>query len=305
MTVMNGPWYNIEDALDILQLRYSELIYAVEQNQIRCCIYTKPRKLMAVTLNAEKKMVGHASFFYSGHLTFSNKLFLRLLDEGEETYSPYCSLLENNKVSDWSGEYPYSQAFPNEAVAGWESLGRDTFVPNLYYFPYREEGNSVVRGIAEMVGKASGATKEFWSEEGEELYQGVIGLDKVFSWASNAKWNKDDIRIARTEIDDFLAPPKEALEVSVEEVLPKNGERTSQLHALVKRTLVKNPGIKATAVWQLLRDDCDSDKPIYDIDGILTSVSANTLDWASAYDHEQEFKRKSLPSLISRLKSKL
>ena len=302
---MKGPWYTIEEALDILQLRYSELLHHLENQDILACLYTKKRHLMAVTPMAKQAPEGLATLHYHGHLTFSSRLILQLLDEDEYKLSPYCTLLEENKISNWKTKYPYNETVPNGSVSAWYPVMQDKEDQEKYYVPFKEEKNHAFSTMAKTFGNASSdAAKESWPKEGKELYQELSSIPKIYSATNNEKWNKRDIRIARSEIKRFQSPTQEAL--AIDASTKGDGQRSSLLHNLVLRIMQSVPDIAPVGIWKAITTDFhDLDIPLYDSGNIIKAIDAKELTWESDYGHIQTFKKKSLASLVSRLKKSL
>jgi hypothetical protein len=312
---MKGPWYTVEEAQEILALRYSELRYHLDNGDIFACVYTKTRHLMAVIPMAKQAPEGLATLHYNGHLTFSNKFILKLLDEGEFKLLPYCTLLEENKITNWSSEYPYEVPAPNSSVSAWyrdiqeDNEQEQYFVPRKqerkkYYIPFKEESDHAFSMLAKSFGRASSdAAKEGWSEDWKKLYQDLSEAPKVYSAGENEKWNKQDIRIAKSEIERFQSPTQIAEVIDSTE--KQEGERIHLHHHLVLRIMRKKPGIAAREIWKVLQHDFhDAEIPLYDSDNIIRAIDAKEFIWESASGNVKPFLKTALPSLVSRLKQK-
>ena len=301
---MKGPWYTIEEAQEVLALRYSELRYHLDSEDILACIYTKKRHLMAVIPMKDQAPEGLATLYYSGHLTFSNKFFLKLLDEGECKLLPYCTLLEENKISDWMTKYPYKATVPNNSVSAWYPITQHEKEPKKSYIPFREERDDILTVFVKTFGKDSNfAAKESWPEGGKEFTRGLSAAPKVYSAGENEKWNKQDIRIAKSEIERFQSPVQ--IPKAINGIEKKDGERTHLHHHLVLHIMRKNPGITSREIWKALQHDFhNAEIPVYDSDNIVRAIDAKEFIWESASGNVKPFLKTALPSLVSRLKKK-
>lgn len=301
---MKGPWYTIEEAQEILALRYSELRYHLGNEDILACIYTNKRHLMAVTPVKGQVPEGLATLHYNGHLTFSSQLIVKLLDEDECRLLPYCTLLEKEKITNWETEYPYSETPPNRSVSAWHPMAQHEEEPRKWYIPFREERSDYLTAFANTFGKDSDfSAKGNLSEAGKEFTRGLSEAPKVYSAGENEKWNKQDIRIAKSEIERFQSPVQ--IPKAINGIEKKDGERTHLHHHLVLHIMRKNPGITSREIWKALQHDFhNAEIPVYDSDNIVRAIDAKEFIWESASGNVKPFLKTALPSLVSRLKKK-
>lgn len=74
-----GPWYTLDDTLEILDIRMSELHDLITNEQLRPVVFTKSRPFLLFSPN-EGQWVGHAVCRYRGAMTLHKTYTDALLD---------------------------------------------------------------------------------------------------------------------------------------------------------------------------------------------------------------------------------
>lgn len=311
MPEVNGPWYNLQETCDKLALSQNELEILLEEGKIKAALRCSNISMLAISKEADK-WVGHAAFDYRGHISLSSSNLLSLLDRKGAILSGVSGLiLTPARIKSWVVKYPYKSALPNSCLVDWQPIEFDEADFNtVLAVPFVVEGADTLASAESIFSGFMKARKgKMETEADADLAFADVEVKYQFDYQQNASFSYDDIYISGVEIDGYLQAA-ESVEASVSAVVAyssshKDGKRTNLLHELFLKIMRENTGIKARALWQLLRDDDVVISPRYDKDCIIRSINASELTWESTHENTQYYQYKSLSSRMSKLKQRL
>jgi hypothetical protein len=301
---MNGPWYTLEEAMDILSLRASELLYEIQQDSIQPCVFVNKLRAISITFESGIELpIGQGSLVYSGHISFDHHDIMTLLAEGTVVSPCYFALLEPRNSSDYTSKYLYKSPLPSAAFNDWKPKhqGRDEIRDSVYIPLLKETVQSTIT-LNKIIYDISNAISK--SNEGPILdAPEQPPIDFIYTCEQYGTWNKNDLRIAKSEIEYFKSRANK--DISTLPSIPLTGERENQLHSLITRILQDNSSSGAKEIWRIIQNEVDIDDPRYDIDKILTVIDADCIDWQSRHGASQSLKWSSFQALVSKLKKQL
>ncbi|MEH6651455.1 MAG: hypothetical protein V7707_15620 [Motiliproteus sp.] len=317
---MQGPWYTLEDAEELLSFRRAELLHHIDTGDLRPVVTTKQRSLLVFRRDKNRRWIGLGTCSYRGCLALHPDSIINLIENGEiKLGKGSARLLESHRVQDWSSHYPFKQLPPFDVLEEWRGCEMEAVeLRKLAVTPLPLEGQSSTAFIGDLTKSAMlfMAKDEQAVTESKEMAQ----IDEVvklypYAWSfdANSKFSSEDLRIAASEIERFKsASTAESTLDSIEADPTKKdpaplveGKRANQLHQLFIRAIVDNPDSKTRILWKLIQQDWESDEPQYDLDNIITNMDGSGIEWRSNHYNERSFMSSSFGPVLSKLKKQM
>jgi hypothetical protein len=282
---MEGPWYNIAEALSKLNIIRSELRYLISNNELQPIVYTKPRSFLLFTRDKEG-WTGLAVCKYRGHLLLHKECIATLLDEAELTLGKGSGiLLEEHGILDWNDTYPFERETPNTPVIDWQSTDRnDKLIHRVAATPLPSEGFSLSGVLATSLASISAQSN---SEAAKNIQSLTAKVDKglILHFDENSKFSPSDLRIASSEINKYLEMSQKTasqLEMSqhIESIKHlKRGAGKNLLHLLIDEILAADPNIGAKNAWRIIESESKNNKSQFEYGSILEAVDSDCITW--------------------------
>lgn len=324
---MDGPWYTLEEAQEILSFNRSELLHEIDSGSIRPVVTTKQRLFLVFKRGEEQNWLGLGVCRYRGCLTLHPNTIMNLLEEGEIYLNNGSGrFLELQKVTEWKSAYPFKQPVPFGVLKKWCGLYmEDVDLSKCAVTPLPEERVSSEAALSKVMNSFSSALGSISSTDvknggkrtlAEEPYMRELATKAaarpaVLDFKTNSLFKEEDLRIAASEIERFKTAIVSGREVALElqpvaqATSGLEGKRTNQLHQLFLRALEANPSAKNKQLWFIIQGDWESDSPLYDCEGIITNMDEFCIEWRSHHYNDQVLKRSSFGPVLSKLKKKI
>ncbi|EPR4994944.1 hypothetical protein ACU6DI_004037 [Vibrio navarrensis] len=259
-----------------------DVFAAIEQGKLPLCAGIEADNLGALTSKDGQKVLC-AAFGYFGVVRLLSDVAKRLIFTQSNQTTNTVIVLEPDKVKGWRA---IADAFPN-------------IEESQYQYSKNAPSNPPEMVFAACAGLKTQAT----------LQNNLGKLAKVFSYAlseeqrTEIKSQYPEVPSERLLVSGITIEPH-ALRVDLEDVqrvfgrdvirgesqcLPNHIEKQHQtrlpllhpIEQIIYRVLMDQPNAKSNHIWNLLRQECNSDEePIYDIDSVIDSITATTLTWA-------------------------
>lgn len=306
MPAIYGPYYTLSEAQELLSLRETELLFAVEKGELTPVVITASRPMLVVTRSETGAWTGHATCTYRGPLVMHKQTIKRLLDEERFRLRTSTAIpLEYGDISGWSTDYPFKKQTPHGPIKAWNPRALAELQPYSFgVTPLPREFQPVTNMFGDMLAKMAAVSPEMNEVYRETTLQNgpkPAGLDTLeLDFDSRSAFSREDLRIPKSEIDKRLNLTTKASPNS----LPAE-ERENQLHDLIYRVLAANPGIKAKAAWRLIEEDHALESPVYDSDDIIEVIDTDSIQWRSRYGKSQSLAWGSFQTLLPRLRNKM
>lgn len=276
---MKGPFYQLEEAQQKLNLTQTDLLYAIENGELTPVLSGPVKPFLAVTIDENKRYTGHAHFKYQGPLGASTPLFEALAKQQQGKFFSKYQIFDTASISTFSTDYPLSSKLPNSALVDWIPIKLDDLASGNYTIiamPF--EMKSVKQTLNLLVDAAK--SKELFSPENNNM-QKFIAVPYEYNWYYNGNWAISDIRIPASEIEQFKKPKRKT-----------EKDRENQLHEVILRAKQSHPNYSNTDLWKIIKEDAAADRSIYDNEGVIQQMTQTEITWKSSYGHEQIMKRK-------------
>ncbi|HDI3138717.1 TPA: hypothetical protein PMB18_003737 [Vibrio cholerae] len=266
-----------------------DVFAAIEQGQLPLCAGIEADNLGALTSKDGQKVLC-AAFGYFGVVRLLSDVAKRLIFTQSNQTTNTVIVLEPDKVKSWRA---ITDAFPNIEESQYQySKNAPTNPPEMVF--------------AACAGLKTQAT----------LQNNLGKLAKVFSYAlseeqrTEIKSQYPEVPSERLLVSGITIEPH-ALRVDLEDVqrvfgrdvirgesqcLPNHIEKQHQtrlpllhpIEQIIYRVLMDQPNAKSNHIWNLLRQECNSDEePIYDIDALIESITPTTLTWIGRDETEK------------------
>ncbi len=293
-----APCYPFSEALTKLDLSPAELSYEIDRGSIEAVVYTPSRNLLLFRHDKNNQWIGFATCQYRGHLLV-HKSFIQLLIDNQNSHlgKATARVLDIDGVTHLSTEYPFKYESMHAPFSEWKSFPPEEltrYISKLGAVPMPREQEHGMKIIQDLVHSFTGNKKK----DPIKIHEGP---DLVLNFQENSKFSKNDLRIPCSEISRFNRNKKinRPKPVAVD---TKSGKRSSQALELIKRVFLENPSYSSNQLWNIIREDCDTDEPLYDTDYILINVDSECIEWKSTYGNEQSMKRGRFSNVISQLR---
>ncbi|WP_193246455.1 hypothetical protein [Vibrio navarrensis] len=266
-----------------------DVFAAIEQGQLPLCAGIEADNLGALTSKDGQKVLC-AAFGYFGVVRLLSDVSKRLIFTQSNQTTNTVIVLEPDKVKGWRA---IADAFPN-------------IEESQYQYSKNAPSNPPEMAFAACAGLKTQAT----------LQNNLGKLAKVFSYAlseeqrTEIKSQYPEVPSERLLVSGITIEPH-ALRVDLEDVqrvfgrdvirgesqcLPNHIEKQHQtrlpllhpIEQIIYRVLMDQPNAKSNHIWNLLRQECNSDEePIYDIDALIESITPTTLTWIGRDETEK------------------
>jgi len=307
------PGYTLEEAMEKLGLNQTDLKHEIHTGNLKPVVYIAGRSMLLLS-SREEGWVGHGSCHYRGHMLVHSDAILRLLDGETVTFATSRGrLLDSSGVSNWQTSYPFKSPTPHGPLIEWVNGDLDrlplSHMAATFYPMEHDSIHKVVGGFMDSLSKGFGV--EIEQADMDKLNPNNTENEHRLNFNKNSTIAPDALRIPKSEIERFTTELKaqqethKALEAIKTIAKKKPQQRENQLHSLIELILKTEPKITAKRVWAMIKNNTNSDDPIFDKDGILINVDAECIEWRSRYGKEQSLTWTSFQALLTRIRKNI
>lgn len=300
MALINKKYYRLDELEGKFGITEGDALYLAENSEIDISLLCKRERFVigAWSKSKEGHFVGFGIVNYRGLLGISKRDQLSLLDDGEVKIN-YALILEKGKVSDWSGDYPFTIDPPNNVIGSWRPEMFDQV--DFDKFPAKLLPNEITT-ITGSLRKIMGGSPFYDQANFDEIKEKLDECPEKQLTVKKVSFTSKDIRIT----DEMLKKAISLLKGNTNKanLLPSSSERSNLLTDLVESVLLAFPNEKAKSLWRKLREDNLRDTPELDIDSIILEVGLDQLVWLDRKGVEREVSFKRFQNMLSELKKK-
>tara|TARA_R110001592_G_scaffold295771_2_gene566102 strand:- start:6711 stop:7607 length:897 start_codon:yes stop_codon:yes gene_type:complete len=293
-----GPWYTFDETKAELSLKDSELRFLLDKGTIRAIIYSTERLWLIRELK-DQDWIGYGQCRYRGAVHFHRNVISNLLDGHDVSIGATGAgrLLEPENAGPISRAYPYTQQTPNSFITKWndQPISHKQLL-NYWMTPAPTEEPSVkhlLENLKEVMSRIQDASLE------NAPPQSIPKTSLSFKLGKPLK--PSDIRIPKSEIERY----KQERNAEKSTLTAPNFTRENALRNVLIKLIEAHPDAKSKKLWELLKQDYESDNPEFDQSYIIQNMDDFSLEWRLPNSDDRELKRDSFGATISRIRKNI
>jgi hypothetical protein len=295
-------YYRLSELKDAFGISYEDVNYLNSETDISFCLYCKTTKIVLGGYQ-EGKFCAFGKANYSGLISMKRIQQTKVFETNKVSITQ-STILQKDKVTQYSFDNPFGVELPNKVLKGWYSTPFDKIqFDKIPFCFYPEERKSLLKQFYKMIDEFPDNDNKI-SLEPLSFYEPDKPITKELfdNWQS---FTFDDVCIisdelikARTYLSDNSPDTLEDHEHSVRITNTSN----RPIDVLLTRLLKHFPADKPANVWEKLKDDLNKEPRILDIDEIIDEIDLDTLYWFDDNSEIKTIKKKSFYNLINKLK---
>jgi hypothetical protein len=277
----------------------------VEAGLVGASITVPEQKFLVYSKDIQGHLIGHAVCVYRGIVSAQMKILERIFDgERINLDASAISLGQHENIRSWSADVPFSE-IPIGNIADWQPRSyhrrvfRDSYITPL--------PNELKSNLGQLIDSVETVASTIKSSEFIDTILSVADkneLPRKLNYRTGKEYGLSDLRIWYADIAEILEPRENVQPASfaleLPEVCPQ--KRQDQFTQLLWNILRKDLDISAKNAWAYIRNDMDSDTPIYDTENILLHVDSIGAIWNDEASQERKVNQKSFRTRLSRLR---
>ena len=316
----------LSELKDVFGFSDADIHYLNAETEVSFCLYCKTA---GVIIGGWKKgnFFGAGTADYSGLISMTKQQQVKLF-ETEKVNVASGLLLQKEKISRYTTQYPFKVDMPNTVVNGWLSIPFEKIHFNEVPFHfYPEERKSMMKqftGLLNQISKIQ-SVKSNTKQSSSLMDDEQIEDELFYNWKSFAL---SDVCITGMELEkaksylsgdannNNVIEHKSVGEKSIEKSLPlkpitqvisTRPERESDFNSLLTKIVLSDQYISAKDVWSILEREVklQANERKFDQYNILKKIVADELFWESRYGNSGIQKFSSINTTVSRAKKKL
>ena len=203
-------------------------------------------------------------------------------------------ILQKDKISRYTPDYPFTVKVPNPVIIEWLSAPyADIPFQQLPYIFKPEQRKSMPKQIIKTFYELGAKNDDSLSKLPEKLDPRKPLVDELFKSSKTFKF--DDICITSSELEKAKAylfkTPKQDATLNMRPI-----------DILLTNIIAQFPILKPSQIWEKLKSDITNDPRSFDTDEIIDEIGEDTLYWYNSSAELHQMKKKSFYNLIKRLK---
>ncbi|OBP14203.1 hypothetical protein A5320_16325 [Rheinheimera sp. SA_1] len=288
--------------------------YLIEQDKLQPVFFLPPSHYVLGGYHANK-FKGFAIAWYKGLVSIPCSKVVQLLSKGKVT-STEMNLLQREKITVVSSEYPFDVPWPNSYIGSW--LKADLAQISWSVIPakaYPRECDSLMASFVDMLNTINSGSRTAVDDATKLESKIFENHPKRILSAAGQNFNFVDICIQTTDLIsiglfDINQPSNE---------LPDNQESTktgafdnqfkNEFEELLARILMAKPQLKAKEIHRFLcvEAEKEEDSRVFDRHNVLMGETNGIISWRDKYrgNVECSYTLDSLRNVISRVRGKL
>lgn len=300
---IHGPYYTFDETKAQLNLVDSDLNYLIDKKNLTAVLYSTERQWL-IHRRTEQGWIGYGTCRYRGVVSVHQEVISKLLD-GKTAFigTGGGRLVEKENTITITRDYPYKQPLPHSPISEWndQPVSQEKLLSYLVT-PAPMEEPSIKHLMEEFK-----VVMERISDPSQPniLPEAASSTGKTTTLSLNFKkgepFKPSDIRIPKSEIERYTRERN----VGVSSRTKSKNTRENALHKVLKLLIKTHPDLKTKELWDLLREDHESDTHFFDPSELIQQMDDLSIDWRSPNDHYRELKRASFVSTIAKLKKGL
>ncbi|RTR40990.1 hypothetical protein EKG38_03515 [Shewanella canadensis] len=292
-------YYRLSELNETCGLSDADIQYLNTDTEVSFCLYCKSTDvLIGGWVKGKFSCFGQAK--YAGLISMTKNQQTELFEKSK-IYVGSSTILQQNKISHYSTDYPFTVEMPNTVIEKWLATPFDKipfeFMP-FYFYP--QERTSMLKEFENMCkGVAS-------SMDTSTPYEPPKPLKKELFHHSHS-FTLDDACITSEELKKANSYFSRNILSNLEDDEPKQLVNSTQKNSrpidLLLQTMLKQyPDEQANQIWNKLGEDILNEPRLFDTDEIIDEIGSDTLYWYDIKSDLKQMKKKSFYNLIRELK---
>ena len=286
-------YYKLTELDKAFAISIDDAHYLNSETDVSFCLYCKTSDIILGGYK-ESKFFGFGKATYSGLIKLT-KAQQTIIFESKKLSLTKSTLLQKDKVTNYSSGYPYSLKLPNKMFEGWLAAPLEkiplTTIP-FYFQP--EQRQSMLKQFCKGIFDISD-NKEKLIEKASAVFDPSQPVpDELFP--TSKTFTFDDICIE----PDELKKAKHYLFGNKEE--SASNTKLRPIDAMLINMLNEFPNDRPSKIWERIKEDLNNEPRKFDTDEIIDELGDDTLYWFDSSAEIQQMKKKSFYNLIKKLR---
>ncbi|MBS3798771.1 hypothetical protein [Pseudoalteromonas sp. BDTF-M6] len=285
-------YYRLSELDKAFGISIDDAYYLNAETDVSFCVFCKTSDVILGGYRKDK-FVGFGCASYSGLISLNKEQQTKLF-ESKEVSLAKSVLLQKEKVTNYTPDYPFTVGVPNPIIQEWLDAPFNEIPFEQIPFSFMpQQRKSRLKKFVKNIYEATGKNEESISKLPEKFDPRNPIKDELFR--SHSAFVFDDLCITAEELEkakNYLFKSSKQL----------NTAKMRPIDLLFSNMLIQFPNSKPSQLWDKLRDDINNEPREFDTDEIIDEVGEETLYWFDSHAEPQQMKKKSFYNLIKKLK---
>ncbi|WP_394129659.1 hypothetical protein [Shewanella maritima] len=295
-------YYRLSELNETCGLSDADIQYLSTDTEVSFCLYCQSTDvLIGGWVKGKFSCFGQAK--YAGLISMTKNQQTELFEKSK-IYVGSSTILQQNKISHYSTDYPFTVEVPNTVIEKWLATPFDK-IPFEYmpFYFYPQERTSMLKEFENMCkGVASSRDTSTPCEPPKPLKKELFHHSQSFTL--------DDACITSEELKKANSYFSRNIRNNLEDDEPKQLANSTQKNSrpidlLLQTMLEQYPDEQASQIWNRLGEDILNDPRQFDTDEIIDEIGNDILYWFDIKSELKQMKKKSFYNLIRELKKTL
>mgnify|MGYP000657107989 CR=1 FL=1 len=286
-------YYKLTELDKAFGISIDDAHYLNSETDISFCLYCKTSDVILGGYR-KGKFVGFGCASYSGLISLEKAQQTELF-ENKKVSIKGSVILQKDKISGYTPDYPFAVKVPNPVIIEWLSAPyADIPFQQLPYIFKPVQCKSMPKQIIKTFYELGAKNEESLSKLPEKFDPRKPLEDELFK--SSKTFTFDDVCIEPNELEKakhYLFGNKE---------VSASNTNLRLIDAMLINMLNKFPNDKPSKIWERLKEDLNNEPRKFDTDEIIDELGDDTLYWFDSSAEIQQMKKKSFYNLIKKLK---
>lgn len=303
--MVERKYYTPAEAAQVANISKSDILHFIETDQLPACLLATRRQFIIVNFTDDGELVATGTATFTGLFSVHNSWIQTLLEKGEIVFNTWGLPIYPSDFQAYSPQKPFKSNLLPERLSKWqptewEKIDHDS----IRIFPCPVEMVNPWHNMDNML-------KLFQKSQGVNPTD--ISGDReipqfVFDFNLNGKFELKDLRITASELNTLIHPDSsedtanENAEKEIKLIWCRSRKRNIQIDPIIERLFILNPGNSYRDLWELLENDIDEDNPQYDLNGTVTSMDSQSLEWVTTKGDSKSLNLKTFINKISEIR---
>ncbi len=287
--MIEKEYYRLDELDKRFNLSFSDVLYLVENSKLDLAFRLNNNKFIIGGWTKENKFIGYALVQYSGFAKITLQNQIKLLSK-QKANCNYFWLLDQDKITDASYDYPFESKTPNAFLYTWQpkvpsEISWEKIPAKL--FPKEQE--HIMRTFKNAISNTFKTLNKEQTEPSEYEKEIDAKIPKVQFYSQGIDFVLNDICILHSELikAGIITVPEqtstEVLPPLTSNYLPnqKPKTRSDDFNELLFRLVEAEPELTAKSYWRTLECELDDlqEYRVFDKHNLLVEITATHISW--------------------------
>jgi len=285
-------YYRLSELDKAFDISVDDAHYLNSETDVSFCVFC-PTSDVILGGYRKGKFVGFGCASYSGLISLEKAQQTELF-ENKKVNLKGSVILQKDKISRYTPDYPFTVKVPNPIIIEWLSAPyADIPFQQLPYIFKPVQCKSMPKQIIKTLYELGAKNDDSLSKLPEKFDPRKPLEDELFKSSKTFKF--DDICITSSELEKAKAY---LFKTPEQDTTPK----MRPIDTLLTNIITLYPVLKPSQVWEKLKSDITNDPRSFDTDEIIDEIGEDTMYWYDSRAELQQMKKKSFYNLIKKLK---